>query len=182
MKNIYIVSPNFIREMTNVSSNLHDKYILSAIREAQDIQYREVVGDKLLNKLLSLIEDKLVEEEGNELYKEIIDMSRYYLAYLAVSRIVVISSLKIDNIGLNRTYDENIQASPINDVFHMEKHYLHIADTYCKRLQNFIKSHRTELKEYLTHTCYMQDANLKSSATTGLWLGGYKGKNIRRIN
>lgn len=181
MKNVYIISPNFLREMTNVSTNLHDKYILSAIREAQDIQYREVVGDKLLNKLLKLIEDKQVDEEGNELFKEIINMSRYYLAYLAVSRIVVISSLKIDNIGLNRTYDENIQAPQINDVFHMEKHYLHIADTYCKRLQNFIKSHRTELREYLTHTCYETDCNLKSSATTGIFLGGYRGKVIRRV-
>lgn len=37
MKEIYLISPNFVRTNTNVSSNIQDKFLQSAIREATDI-------------------------------------------------------------------------------------------------------------------------------------------------
>ena len=61
-----------------------------------------------MNKLKELIEKQEVNAPENRIYKKLLDIAKYYLAYCAVTRLVVISSVKIDNIGANVTSDNNV--------------------------------------------------------------------------
>lgn len=183
MKEIYIISPDFVRSQTNVSSNIQDKFLQSAIREAQDINYREIVGDKLLEHILELIESKDIDKPKNEIFKNLIKISKYYIAYMVIARLTIISGIKIDNMGPSRTSDDNIDPISVTDIFRMEKHYINIADTYCKKIQNYIKENYNKLAKYLINTCYSTNSNTYSAASTGIWLGGAKGKTyIKKYN
>ena len=69
MKEIYLISPNFVRTNTNISTNLQDKFIQSAIREATDIDFQEISGSNLLIKLKKIIDKDEINNPENVLYK-----------------------------------------------------------------------------------------------------------------
>lgn len=176
MTDIFLVSPNFVRTTTNISSNLQDKYLQSGIREATDIDLQEVLGSNLLAKLKLLIENNTISEPDNHIYKEILDKAKYFLAYSVVARVVVISSFKIDNIGTNKAYDENIQPLEFDDIFKLEQYYLNKADFYKKKLQGFLTHNCNEIPELYKNCVHDIQTNLTSAASCGLWLGGERGK------
>ena len=130
MKEIYLISPNFVRSNTNVSSNIQDKFIQSAIREATDIDFQEISGSNLLIKLKKIIDKDEINNPENVLYKQILDISKYFIAYSVISRLTVISSIKIDNIGANVTGDDNVKTLDLDDIFRIEKFYRDKADFY----------------------------------------------------
>lgn len=180
--NILLVSPDYIRSTTNISNNLQDKYLHSAIREATDIDLEEVIGGCMLKKLKELVVSKDIDKPINAAYKDLLDYSRYFLTYSAISRIVVISSAKIDNAGLSQATDDHIEALDIKEIFQLEKYYTNKADAYKKRLQNFI---RNNIKAYpeisKCCSCYETEPNLESSASCTVWLGGARGKSYNPV-
>lgn len=176
MKDVILVSENFVRSNTNVSKNLQDKFIQSAVREATDVDFEELVGTNLLNKLKELIEKQEVNAPENRIYKKLLDIAKYYLAYCAVARLVVISSVKIDNIGANVTSDDNVSALDFDDVFRLEKYYQNKADVYKKKVQIFLQKNVNEIPELYQDDCRDIHANVYSAASSGLWLGGARGK------
>ena len=182
MKEIYLISPNFVRTNTNVSSNIQDKFLQSAIREATDMDLHELVGSNLLNKLKIIIDNDEINNPENIIYKQILDISKYFIAYSVVSRLTVISSIKIDNIGANVTSDNNVQALDFDDVFRLEKYYQNKADVYKKKVQVFLQKNVNEIPELQQDDCRDIKANVYSAASTGLWLGGARGKGKLQSN
>lgn len=179
MDNILLVSPDFIRSTTNISNNLQDKYLLSAIREATDIDFEEVIGGVMLKKIKSLVASGDISKDENIKYKDLLDNARYFLAYSSISRVVVISSVKMDNFGLSQADDEHINSLEMKEVFQLEKYYTNKADVYKKKLQNFIKNNITAYPEILECcSCYETPSNLSSAASCSIWMGGARGKSI----
>lgn len=181
MDNILLISPDFIRSTTNISNNLQDKYLHSAIREATDIDYEEIIGTKMLNKLKSLVASGEIGDETNQKYKDLIENSRYFLAYSAISRVVVISSVKMDNFGLSQADDEHINSLEMKEVFQLEKYYTNKADSYKKRLQGFILKNINDYSEITDCVCYETPSNLNSAASCSIFLGGARGKSYNPI-
>lgn len=175
MKEIYLISPNFVRSNTNVSSNIQDKFIQSAIREATDIDFQEISGSNLLIKLKKIIDKDEINNPENVLYKQILDISKYFIAYSVISRLTVISSIKIDNIGANVTGDDNIKTLDLDDIFRIEKFYRDKADFYKKRIQDFLIENFSKIPELSECECYKVKSNTYSAASTGIWLGGARG-------
>lgn len=167
----------FIRKHTNVSDNIQDKFLISAIREALEIDLQELLGTKLYNELLSLIESDTIEH--NEKFVKLLTNVKYYLAYITIARLAVISSVKIDNIGLNKTSDEHVESLDMEDVFSVEDHYYNKADTYKTRTQKYILANRSYFNQWLS--CNKLDeihANLHSASRCNIWLGGARSKKI----
>lgn len=181
MANVLLVSPEFIRSTTNISNNLQDKYLHSAIRESTDIDLEEVVGTKMLKKLKELVSTGDIQKEENEIYKDLLDAAKYFLAYSTISRVVVISSAKIDNFGLSQAEDDHIQALDMKEVFQLEKYYTNKADVYRKKLQDFVKKNLSDLPEITDYDCYDTEANLNSAASCSIWLGGARSRSYNPI-
>ena len=176
MVEVLLISPNFIRTSTNVSTNLQDKFLDTSIREATDIDLQEVIGSKLLYKLKTLVKNNEISEPYNSIYKQLLDKAKYFLAYSVIARVVVISSFKIDNIGTSKTYDENIQPVEFNDIFKLEQYYKNKADFYKKKLQAFLVHNNSSLPELYDNCVHEIQTNTESAASCGLWLGGERGK------
>lgn len=56
MAEVLLTSEEFVKSISNISDNLAGKYMLPAIREAQEINLREILGDALTDKLKKIVE------------------------------------------------------------------------------------------------------------------------------
>lgn len=94
MEEILFSSENFIKSVSNISDNLSGKYILPALREAQEIDLREILGDRLLRKIKDLVADNYINTEPFIDYKTLVDKCKYYLAYTVIARLCLITWLR----------------------------------------------------------------------------------------
>lgn len=183
--NVFLISPNFIREHSNISANIQDKFLEGSIREVTDIDLRQVVGSCLLDKLKQLITPNASGGRDIDLpeyaaYKELLEQAKYYLLYMTVSRILPICSVKIDNMGSFQTDDERIEPLDTADMFQLMNYYQDRASYFLKLLQQFIINNRGAFPE-LDNSCDCQTIkeHLNTCSHTGLFLGGIRGRKIK---
>lgn len=171
-----LTSEDFIKSVTNISDNLSGKYLQGAIREAQETALRDVLGSCLLDALKARMAAKTL----NGWYKELVDRCQYFLAYTAIADVTMKATFKVTNFGLSKSSDENLQVATMDEVAANQGYYLAKADAECLRLQTWILQNRGEFPELDACACERMNANLKSAATCGIWLGGARGKMITR--
>ena len=177
---VLLTSEEFVKSYSNISNNVNGKYLRVAIREAQEIELREILGSCLLNKLKALVEAEELDHPENGIYMEIIDQCQYFLAYTAVKNLCLTTSYKIDNIGVSQTYDENIQSMSLEDTYNIMEQYARKADYFCHLLQEFLISRKEYIPELTDSQCSCIQANLYHAATGGIWMGGRRGKYSER--
>lgn len=177
----YIISPEFIRSQSNISSNIQDKFLQQALREVTDIDYRSLVGTKMLKKLKILIDNNQIYNMDNIHYLNLLQYSKYYLLYMVNYRILPVIAVKMDNAGAYQTSDEHVEAIDIDDTFKMASYYEKRANYYKGLVQQYIINNIKSFPEIEEHTINAINANLTSSSMTGLWLGGKRGKNITNV-
>jgi len=180
MAEILLSSEKFIKETTNVSENLSGKYLLPSLREAQEIGLKGILGDCLLARLKELVKDGGINQEDNVAYKDLLDRCQYYLAYQTIVEVVERVSYKVVNFGVAKTTDENLQVATQDEIAKQKYFYQAKADNYCLDLQNFLLNNRTAYPELKACDCNRIQANLKSAASCGIFLGGARGRKIRR--
>ena len=176
MNDILFTSPEFIRSVTIVSDNLQDKYILSSIREAQDIDFQQVVGSRLYKKLKALVEDESITFEGMAYYRELLDKAQYFIAYQTLANLTVNSTFKINNVGVNTISDENVQSASLSDTFKLSKFYTDKADHYKMMLQKWLLKYKNKFPELQKQDVSELSAEVHSAASCNLFLGGARGK------
>ena len=176
MKDILFTNADFIRSVTIVSDNLQDKYILSSIREAQDIEFQQVVGTRLYNRLKMMVEDESILFDFNVHYRELLDKAQYFIAYQTLANLTVNSTYKINNIGLNTISDDNVTTPSISDTFKLSKYYVDKADHYKMMLQNWLLKNKSYFPELLKSDISELSANVHSAASCNVFLGGARGK------
>lgn len=180
MAEILLSSEKFIKETTNVSENLSGKYLLPSLREAQEIGLKGILGDCLLARLKQLVKDGEINQEDNTAYKDLLDRCQYYLAYETIVEVVERVSYKVVNFGVAKTTDENLQVATQDEIAKQKYFYQAKADNYCLDLQNFLLNNRTAYPELKECDCNRIKANLKSAASCGIFLGGARGRTIKR--
>ena len=178
MKNVLLISEDFIKSTTNLSDNVSGKYLLPAISLAQDVEVEETIGSPLLNKLKELIYNNQIALEENINYKSLLDnYLSPFLAYATIAHLTVPIAFKLTNAGVLRTDDEKMYNVGTNEVDKIKYHYQHLADTYKYRLQRFLIAHYHHFKELQQYKSIADlRANLYSSARCNVWLGGKRGK------
>lgn len=174
MTDILLITEQSIKNLTNISDNMSGKLLLPAIRESQEINLREILGDALLDELKRQVEiDDVRETYGNLLLQ-----CQYYLAYQSCANICMITSVKIDNAGLQRVSDEKMEPLPVSEVNQIHDYYQQKADFYCERLQHFLLQNKDDYPQLNTRQCNAINSNLYSSASCGIFLGGPRSKNV----
>ena len=191
MKDILFISEANVKALTAISDNVESKYLLPAIREAQEIYLREILGDALMAKLAWCIdnnafrgafsvadynEDFGEDTGGNPQYRKLLIKAQYYLAYRAVSELIPKVSYKIANMGVVKTSDDNVQNATYQEIILQRDYYISRADYYCLLLQNYILANKSNYPELTQQMANQIHATLKSAASCGIWLGGPRGK------
>lgn len=180
MAEVLLSSESRVKAATNISDNLAGKYLHTALYEAQEIKLREILGDCLLDKCKRLVKDKEIDYPVNAAYKDLIDKCQDFLAYTTVVEVLTKVSYKIVNFGLAKTNNENTQVATPSEINSNKFYYQSKADSWCLILQNWLLANRAAFPELDECACDRISANLTSSASCGIWLGGVRGKCGRR--
>lgn len=169
---ILLTSETFVREVTNVSDNLAGKFLISSIREAQEVGLRQILGGCLLDKLKHLVETDTI---AGTVYEDILDRCQYFLAYSTLVEVVMKVSYKVDNFGVSRTTDENQTFASFDEVAKQQYYFQAKADSCAAGLQRWLLDNAKDIPELDECACNRVRANLQSSASCGVWLGGPRG-------
>lgn len=170
---IFLVSPDDVKSSSQINYNTDDGVLGSAIREAQSVYLKDIIGKPLLNKLQELVIDGGLEAEENQAYLVLLDdyVTPYLIAKTQVCIIPEIS-LKIRNIGLSQDSDTNIQASTINNIEYMADMYETQACDKANRMICFLKENKKAFPELEVCGCSDCDKpHLNKQVNTRLWLG-----------
>lgn len=173
---VYLTSEDFIKKVSNISDNMQGKFMGPAMREAQQIDLQNIIGSLMLNKLQGLVSGGTIDNAENAAYKGLLEECQYFLAYSVIVKLILISAVKIDNIGPNATGDERITNLSLEETFNLQKTYQDKADWYAYLLQNYILDNKAGLPEISECQCGEIRANLRSAASGGLWLGGKRSR------
>ena len=176
MKNILLCSPDFVRLNSNISDNVNSKVLATAIREVQEDELQEILGQLLFEKLQGLVEDGSIEQEENAKYKNLLDKAQMFITYRVIAEIIVMLNMKIDNAGLIQTRDENMDYMSIDDTFTMKQHYDTKASHYAYLLQNYLMEHLSEIPELTECQAWKIRSTLYSAASPSVFLGGARGR------
>lgn len=186
MAHVLLTSERFVKDATSISDNLAGKFILPAIREAQDVRLRDVLGTCLLEKLKALVasdpqtHERPIDAPENADYKDLLGRAQYFLAYAAAANCCEKVAYKVANMGVVKTSDENVQPADSVDVSHSRDYYVFKSDSECRTLQTWVLENRAKFPELDACQCDRIGAHLRSAASCGLWLGGPRGKIVPR--
>ena len=173
---ILLSSETFVKSVTNISDNVAGKFILPSLREAQEIGLRGILGDCLLDALKALVADGSISAAGNEAYKDLADRCQYYLAYRAVVEVLNKVSYKVGNFGVAKSADENLYNASWDEIAKQAFYYQSKADAMCSQLQRWVLENKAAFPELRDCDCSRIRAELRSSASCGIFLGGARGK------
>ena len=176
MAEVLLISEAFVKKVSSISDNLAGKYILPSILEAQEVKYRGIVGDTLLDKLKALVDADEQDNPENVAHKTLLERSKYFLAYSAIVEVAVKVNFKIANAGVVKTPDENVQVADQPDMEKLRAYYQGKADAACLDLQNFILNNYRDYPELTEGEYHRIRENLYSAASCGIFLGGARGK------
>ena len=176
MKNILLCSPDFIRLNSNISDNVNSKVLATGIREVQEDELQEILGQLLIEKLQDLVENNTIENPENKIYKDVLDKAQMFIVYKVIAEIIVMLNCKIDNAGLIQTRDENIEFMSLDDTFTLKQHYDTKASHYAYLLQNFLMENLNYIPELTEFQAWKIRSTLYSAASPSIFLGGARGR------
>lgn len=177
--NVLLVSEKAIKENSTLSDNCFPKFMLPAIKEAQEMGLQLILGECLYKRLLELVDDDSINEEENVAYKDLLDnYIQDYLIYEVLKNIVPYLNVKLANIGTVLTGDEKIVNLTQSETALLMQTFQNKSNFYRKRLQDFLKNNRTAYPEIdkCSCGCYTIKPDLHSLETYSIWLKGYSGK------
>lgn len=169
MTNILLISEDTLKTHSVLNKNIWTDNLAPVIKATQDVDLQQILGSCLYKKLLKLVETGDIKKQEYAIYKTLLDEHILnYLIYQTLVNLIPEISTKITNMGLVTTSDEHVQNVSQAEREIVVGQYQKYADAYCKMLQGFLKENKNKISEL--DCC--GEAELDSSATVGLWLGG----------
>jgi len=196
-----------VKGLMPVSDNLAGEYLATAMFEAQEIDLKAILGQRLTD-LLKRYESN-DEWSTHPEYEELKDQCQTYLAYRTIARVLPKVSFKICNAGAVATSDANVANLSRDQIDAMIEDYGAAADSFAYQLQLWLKKAIDNADNgimsitLLTSTgdvfvaaggavsqvrgasinlpeadCNEIRANLYSAASCGIFLGGARGQRL----
>lgn len=180
MNRVLLTSEDYIKTNSNISDNVWGDYLLPAIREAQEMGLQTILGSCLYSKVIYLVDNNLIGEAENAAYKVLLDeYIQDYLMYRTITDLVPIIGVKLANLGTVISNDEHVQSLTESERSNLKHYYEMRADFYARRMQEFLLNNRADFEELKDCDCDRIKANLNSAASTGIWLGGMRGRRVK---
>lgn len=170
MTEILLSSEKFIKGNSNISDNVAGKYILAALRQAQEVHLRALLGDCLLEALKGKVADGTLADQ----YQALVDRSQYFLMHQTCAIVGNMVTYKVGNFGVAKSSDENLQPVTQDEVAKQQFFYQSMADAEAIRVQRFVWENKGAFPELTSCDCSRIQRAL--GVTTDIFLGGPRGK------
>lgn len=174
--NYYLIDASSVKAASLVNYNCEDETVGYAIREAQDVYLKEILGNALLEKCVELASSGTIDEQGYEAYATLVDKYIYdFLVAKSQEQILIPISFKIRNIGVSQDSDTNVASQQFQNVIDLHNYWNVISEDKANRLKCFLKENRDAFPELEAGSCVCgacdNGPNLKLGASTNLFLG-----------
>lgn len=169
MARVFLVSTKTLKENSVINNNVDDMYVLPAVEYAQDSGLQPLLGTKLYNRLMDLVESGITEEND---YKYLLD--EYITPYLinkVTADIQIPLSFKLRNQGVIQQTGENTYVPSLKDMQYVAQSYENKANFYANRLSDFLRANRSKYPEYCKIDSCADMPSDKNAYKTGIFLG-----------
>lgn len=141
----YFVSAQFIKDYTFVDENVDEKYLMVAIKEAQEIYIREYLGTGLYNDLTTNIVANTVSSNYQTLLNDyIVPALKYWAMYEAAPFL----KFKFTNKNVVNKNSDNSSASDIKEFEKVMKWIEDKARFYTERCVRYLLQNQTTYPLY----------------------------------
>ena len=178
-----LCSEKFIKDNSSISDNVAGKYILTAMRDAQEIRLKGIIGECLLASLKEMKADgKFNEPVPVEAapYKDLVDRCQFFLLHATEVELLFRVSYKVGNFGVSKSTDENLQVATSAEIERQQVFYQSKADAEAAQIQEWLLQNKAAFPELRDCDCARIQANLRTAASCGIVLGGARGKAVRK--
>lgn len=136
-KNVLLISEDYLKTESFLDDNVSGKYLLTAIKLAQDVELQSIIGTVLLESIQKKVLDNQIDGSENKAYKKLLDeYIQPFLLYQVLSEIVIPISYKMSNFGVMQSSDEKDYAVDNKQINLVRTYYRDKANVYKERLQN----------------------------------------------
>lgn len=170
MARVFLISEATMKKNSVVNNNVDGMYLLPAIEFAQDAGLQPIIGTKLYNKLMDLVENGSIT--GSTDYKYLLD--EYITPYLinkVTADIQIPLSFKLRNQGVVQQTDANTYVPSMKDIQYVIQNYENKANFYSNRLSDYLKANRKKYQEYCSVDSSADMPSNKNAYNTGIYLG-----------
>ena len=170
MARVFLISEATMKKNSVVNNNVDGMYLLPAIEFAQDAGLQPIIGTKLYNKLMDLVENGSIT--GSTDYKYLLD--EYITPYLinkVTADIQIPLSFKLRNQGVVQQTDANTYVPSMKDIQYVIQNYENKANFYSNRLSDYLKANRKKYPEYCSVDSSADMPSNKNAYNTGIYLG-----------
>lgn len=171
----FIFNEDDVKALAPISKNVAGEYLSAAMYEAQEIGLKGIIGGALL-KALKDYETASVTPPLP--YEDLKEKCLPYLVYKTVVCLIPKVQYKIANLGAFTTADEKTSTVDKAGTDALIADYQANADFFCYELQRWLCANRNQFGELAGCVCDEIEANLRSAASCGIWLGGPRGFNL----
>ena len=179
MQNILLISEATVKSNSEISDNLYGKYLLPAIRTAQEMYLQPVLGSTLYNNIIDAVSDGSITAETSSHIKELLDnYIQPYLLEKVIADLIPVVSAKVANLGTVHSKDEYVENLSVENAEKLQTLHTQKSDFYLRRMQEYLLAN-AQVFELDACTCNTLSSNLNSAASTGIWLGGYRARILR---
>ncbi len=173
MANTLLVSENSLKATSYIDRNVSGEILAPAIKYVQDDIVENLLGTKLYQKLIELVNSREIDLKENGEYKELLDGYLFDLiVYSVLAEIQVPLSYKTRNKGLVQSGDDKLSNAFMSEVKYIETHYRNKADLYRRRLSDWLWCNRTKFPELKASTKFWEkQANSGDSYKSNFYFG-----------
>ena len=170
MNEILLISEKTLKENGVINNNVDNMYIFPAIHYAQDAGLQPLIGTKLYNRLMDMVEDGTIG--NNEDYKYLLD--EYITPFLlnkVTAEIQIPLAFKLRNQGVVQQTGENTYVPSLKDMQYETQNYENKANFYSNRLSDYLRANRSKYPEYCSIDSCADMPSDSGAYKTGLYLG-----------
>jgi hypothetical protein len=170
MNSVFLISEKTLKSNGVINDNVDNMYICPAIQFAQDSGLQPLIGTKLYQKLMQLVNDDSIT--GATDYKFLLD--EYITPYLlnkVTADIQLPLAYKMRNQGVVQNTTEHSFNSSIRDVQYLIQHYENQANFYANRMSDYLKANRSKYPEYCSVDSCADMPSDSGAYKTGIYLG-----------
>lgn len=170
--NTFLVSENALKSQSYIDRNVAGEVLTPAIQFVQDSLVESMLGTRLYEKLVVLINSGEISADENANYKELLDGYIFkFMAYSVIAEIQVPNAYKTRNKGLVQTSDDRVSNAFMTEVKYVEDFYHNRADMYRLRLSDYLWGNRSKFPELVASTKWWEERASHGKTKNNFYFG-----------
>lgn len=133
---VYFISTSYLKDNSAINENVDDKLLKSAIKEAQEIYIRDIIGSGLYDELQTQAFAGTLTANNTTLLDSYIAPC---LKYYTITESMLPMTFKLMNKSVATRQAENATAITIDELTLIEQRFRDKAEYYANRLRDYLR-------------------------------------------